>query len=152
MPTNFGLYYINNESKHDRIIMVHRAIFGSYERFMAILIENYAGKFPTWMSPMQVYVVPVSEKFNDYAGKVHEELLKNGVRSTIDVNQETMNKKIKTIRPRRPSYIVVVGEKEEEAGTVSVRNRSNKQNSLKLEDFIVSLKNEIVGRSIEQTI
>ncbi len=152
MPTNFGLYYINSESKHDRVIMLHRAIFGSYERFMAILIENYAGKFPTWMSPIQVYVVPVSEKFQDYAKNVHEELLRNEIRSTFDNSQETMNKKIKTIRPRRPSYIVVVGEKEEESGTVSVRNRSNKQNVLKLDEFIASLKSEIKGRVIDQTI
>lgn len=152
MPTNFGLYYINSESKHDRIIMLHRAIFGSYERFMAILIENYAGKFPSWMSPMQVYVVPVSEKFIGYATKVHNELLRNGIRSTLDSNQETMNKKIKTIRPMRPSYIVVVGEKEEDDGTVSVRNRSDKQKVLKLEDFVSQLNMEIRGRSLKQTI
>ena len=130
----------------------HRAIFGSYERFMAILIENYAGKFPTWMSPMQVYVVPVSEKFVDYAAKVHEELLRNDIRSTLDSNQETMNKKIKTIRPRRPSYIIVVGEKEEESGTVSVRNRLDKQKVLKLEDFVIQLNKEIKSRSLKQNI
>ena len=128
------------------------AIFGSYERFMAILIENYAGKFPSWMSPMQVYVVPVSEKFIGYATKVHNELLRNGIRSTLDSNQETMNKKIKTIRPMRPSYIVVVGEKEEDDGTVSVRNRSDKQKVLKLEDFVSQLNMEIRGRSLKQTI
>lgn len=152
MPTNFGLYYINSESKHDRVIMIHRAIFGSYERFMAILIEHFAGKFPTWLSPMQVYVVPVSEKFKDYAEKVNSELFNNGIRSVLDTSSETMNKKIKTIRPRRPSYIIVVGEKEEGDGTVSVRNRANRQTVMKLQDFIAALKAEIGSHSIDQTM
>lgn len=152
MPTNFGLYYINSESKHDRIIMVHRAIFGSYERFMAILIENFAGKFPTWLAPIQAYVVPVSEKFQNYATKVHEQLMQNDIRSVLDTGQETINKKIKTIRPMRPSYIVVVGEKEEESHTVSVRDRANKQTVMKISEFIDSLRNEIVSYRIEQSI
>ncbi len=151
-PTNFGLYYINNESKHDRIIMIHRAIFGSYERFMAILIEHFAGKFPTWLSPIQAYVIPVSEKFADYAKKVHEELVQSDIRSVIDLGNETMNKKIKTIRPMRPSYVIVVGENEETSNTVSVRNRNNKQSILKLSDFIDSLRNEIVSYRIEQSL
>lgn len=152
MPTNFGLYYINSESKHDRIIMVHRAIFGSYERFMAILIEHFAGKFPTWLSPVQAYVVPVSEKFEDYAKKVHEELKQNDIRSVLDLGNETINKKIKTIRPMRPSYIIVVGEKEENSGTVSVRNRANGQNVMKLSEFTDSMRNEIVSYRIEQSV
>ncbi len=151
-PTNFGLYYINSESKHDRIIMIHRAIFGSYERFMAILIEHFAGKFPTWLAPLQVYVIPVSEKFEEYARKVHEELLQNDIRSVLDAGNETMNKKIKTIRPMRPSYVIVVGEKEEKSGTVSVRNRDSKQSVLKLSDFVDSVRNEIVSYRIEQSL
>lgn len=152
MPTNFGLYYINSESKHDRVIMIHRAIFGSYERFMAILIEHFAGKFPTWIAPMQVYVVPVSEKFQEYAFKVHRELLQNDIRSVIDTGQETINKKIKTVRPMRPSYIIVVGEKEENSNTVSVRNRKNAQRTMKVSEFIDSLRNEVVSYRIEQSI
>lgn len=152
LPTNFGLYYINSESRHDRIQMVHRAIFGSYERFMAILIEHFAGKFPTWLSPIQAYVVPVSEKFGVYAAKVHAELQKNGIRSLLDLGNETMNRKLKNIRPKRPSYVVVVGEKEESTGTISVRNRDNKQTVLELSEFIEALRKEIDSYQLEQSI
>ncbi len=152
LPRSFGLYYINSESKHERIQMVHRAIFGSYERFLAILIEHFAGKFPTWLSPIQTYVVPVSEKFGDYAKKVHEELIKNGIRSVLDLGNETMNRKLKNIRSKRPSYIVVVGEKEESSGTVSVRNRKNRQTVLGLQELAESVRKEIDSYQLEQSL
>ncbi len=152
MPSNFGLYYINQESKHDRIIMLHRAIFGSYERFMAILIEHFAGKFPTWLSPLQAYIVPVSEKFSDYAIKVERELKKAGIRAKADLSTETMNKKIKMIRPMRPSYIIVVGEKEESQNTVTVRNRDNRQVELKLSEAVDTMLKEIRHRLPSQTL
>ena len=152
MPTNFGLYYINSESKHDRILMIHRAVFGSYERFMAILIENFAGKFPAWLAPLQVYVVPVSEKYNDYAQKVHADLVEEGIRSRIDTGSETISKKIKLIRKMRPPYILVVGEKEQNDGTVSVRNRSDKQSVMTVDEFLRKLKNEVRSYSLDQSI
>lgn len=152
MPTNFGLYYINSESKHDRIIMIHRAVFGSYERFMAILIEHFAGKFPTWLAPLQTYIVPVSEKFNDYAQKIHAKLIDEGIRAQIDLGSETMNKKIKTIRKMRPSYILVVGEKEQNDGTVSVRNRSDRQSVMPADEFLRKLKDEIKSYRLDQSI
>ena len=152
MPTNFGLYYINSESKHDRIVMIHRAIFGSYERFMAILIEHFAGKFPTWLSPLQAYIVPVSEKFNDYAITVEKSLKENGIRARADTGTETMNKKIKTIRPMRPSYIIVVGDREMQDGTISVRNRADKTRSMKLPEFLSAIEKEIREYSVDQTI
>ncbi|MCL5782799.1 MAG: His/Gly/Thr/Pro-type tRNA ligase C-terminal domain-containing protein, partial [Candidatus Thermoplasmatota archaeon] len=152
MPTNFGLYYINSESKHDRILMIHRAVFGSYERFMAILIENFAGKFPAWLAPLQVYIVPVSEKYNDYAQKVHADLVEEGIRSRIDTGSETISKKIKLIRKMRPPYILVIGEKEQNDGTVSVRNRSDKQSVMTVDEFLRKLKNEIRSYSLDQSI
>ena len=150
MPSNFGLYFINSESKHERVIMLHRAIFGSYERLMAILIEHYSGKFPTWLSPLQVYVVPVSEKFSDYAQKVNDELARAGLRVRVDLGTETMNKKIKMIRGMRPSYIVVVGEREETDNSVSVRNREGIQRSMGLMEFVEAMKRETGERSSTQ--
>ena len=150
MPSNFGLYFINSESKHERVIMLHRAIFGSYERLMAILIEHYSGKFPTWLSPLQAYIVPVSEKFSDYALKVRDELAKAGVRARADLGTETMNKKIKMIRGMRPSYIIVVGEREETDNSVSVRNREGIQHSIGLMEFVETMKRETGERSNTQ--
>jgi threonyl-tRNA synthetase len=152
MPTNFGLYYINSESKHDRIIMIHRAIFGSYERFMAILIEHFAGKFPTWLAPLQAYIVPVSEKFNDYAIEVEKVLKWSGIRARADIGTETMNKKIKIIRQMRPSYILVVGEREEQGRSVSVRNRKDRTSVIALDEFREKILKEIEKCSVEQTI
>ncbi|HLH86353.1 MAG TPA: threonine--tRNA ligase [Thermoplasmataceae archaeon] len=152
MPNNFGLYYINAESKHDRIVMVHRAIFGSYERFMAILIEHYAGKFPTWLSPLQCYIVPVSSKFEGYARDVEKTLRAKGIRAVADLGTETMNKKIRLIRVKRPSYIAVVGEREENDRTISVRNREDKQVTMGLDDFAEKILEEIRTRSPVQRI
>lgn len=150
LPANFNLYYVNSESQHEKVVIIHRAIYGSYERFMAILLENFAGKLPTWLSPIQVYVIPVSESFNDYAEKVHMELKKIGVRSQLDLSSETISKKIKMIRPMRPAYIAVVGEKELEAGTVAIRNRADKQKVLSLDEFESNIGKEIKERSVKQ--
>jgi len=152
MPVNFGLTYVNQEGNPEVPVIVHRAIYGSYERFMAILIEHYAGKFPTWLSPIQVYVAPVSEKFNSYAISVGDDLLKHGVRATVDLGSETLNKKLKMIRTMRPSYIIVVGEREENLRSVSVRNRAGDQKSLPLGEFLEQIKKEIKTRSPNQMI
>ncbi|AKA47850.1 threonyl-tRNA synthetase [uncultured archaeon] len=152
LPINFNLNYINSESKPERLVMIHRAIFGSYERFMAILLEHYAGKLPTWIAPMQVYVIPVSEGFNGYATKVHERLREMGIRSELDLSPDTISKKIKLIRSKRPAYIAVLGEREQEKGTVTIRNRSNRQNQYSLDDLVSKLGEEVRGRSIGQTL
>ncbi|MEM3675927.1 MAG: threonine--tRNA ligase, partial [Thermoplasmataceae archaeon] len=152
MPNNFGLYYINAESKHEKIVMVHRAIFGSYERFMAILIEHYAGKFPTWLAPLQAYIVPVSSRFDAYAKEVENVLKSMGIRAAADIGTETMNKKIRLIRSKRPSYVIVVGEREEKNRQVSVRNRQEKQTNLPLDEFVSKISEEIKSRSPVQTI
>ncbi len=151
-PNNFNLNYINSESKPEKVVVIHRAIFGSYERFMAILLEHYAGKLPTWLSPMQVYVIPVSESYNEYARKVHEKLLSAGFRSELDLSSETISKKIKMIREKRPSYIAVLGERENDKGTVTIRNRANKQNQYTTDDLLVRLKKEVESRLIQQSL
>ncbi len=152
LPSNFDLEYVTSSGKKEYVVMVHRAIFGSYERFMAILIESFAGKLPTWISPVQLYISPVSEKFNSYAESVADELGKNGLRVILDMGSETLNKKLKLIRAKRPSYIAVLGEREMEGGTVTVRNRNNVQKTMKVPELVEALKKEIASRSPEQMI
>ncbi|MEM0132281.1 aminoacyl--tRNA ligase-related protein [Acidiplasma sp.] len=150
MPINFDLTYVDSDGKKSRPVILHRAIYGSYERFIAILLEHFNGKMPTWLSPVQTYVVPVSENYNDYASYVHSELVKNHIRSKLDLSGNTISKKIKLIRPMRVSYIIVVGEKEKISNTVSVRNRKDKTRSYNLQDFISEINMEIKNRSIDQ--
>jgi threonyl-tRNA synthetase len=152
MPSNFGLFYINSQSKRDRIVMVHRAIFGSLERFMAILLEHFAGKLPTWLSPMQIYLSPVSISSEQYAKEVYEILKKAGLRVTMDISPETISKKIKMIRDKRPSYIAIVGEKEQQDKSITIRGRNNKQQTLSMEEFLNKIREEIKGRKIEQMV
>ncbi len=151
-PNNFNLNFINSESKPEKVVVIHRAIFGSYERFMAILLEHYAGKLPTWLAPMQVYVIPVSEAVNGYAQRVHEKLFNAGYRSELDLSPDTISKKIKMIRDKRPSYIAVLGERESQNGTVTIRNRAGKQSEYPLDELVEKLGHEIRGRRIEQTL
>ena len=152
LPTNFGLYYINSESKKDRVVMIHRAIFGSLERFMAILLEHYAGKLPTWLSPMQVYLSPVSIGSQAYAEQVYRKLKDSGIRTTLDVSPETISKKIKMVREKRPSYVGIVGENELKDGTITIRGRDNKQKTYQIDEFIDEIKKEIGERRIAQMI
>ncbi len=152
MPINFNLNYISSDNSEERIVMIHRAIYGSYERFMAILLEHFAGKLPTWLSPIQSYVIPISEAFNDYASRINDDLLKNGIRSMLDISQETVSKKIKIIHDSRPSYIVVVGKREMETSSVSVRLRNGKQKTLSEDEFIKMLKKEIEERNVNQAV
>lgn len=152
LPLNFDLTYVGSGNDKKHVVMVHRAIYGSYERLMAILIENSAGKMPTWLSPMQVFIAPVMEKYNSYAEAVAAELRSEGLRVSIDTGPETLNKKLKLIRARRPSYVVVLGEREMEAGTVTVRNRKSEQSTMKTDDFLSKIKKEIESRSPAQEI
>lgn len=150
LPLNFDLTYISSGGDRKHVVMVHRAIYGSYERLMAILIENSAGKLPTWLSPIQVFITPVSDRFLEYSEKVNEQLRKHGIRSFVDYSKDTINKKIKLIRPKRPSYIVVIGEREVSSGTVTVRNRTNSQKELPVDAFIEILSAEIGSRNSAQ--
>jgi len=149
-PLNFELLYITSGGEKKHVVMLHRAIYGSYERIMAILLENYAGNLPTWLTPLQVYITSVSDRYNDYAMKVRDMIQKAGVRVTLDLSKETISKKIKLIRPRRPSYIVIIGEKEETEGTVSVRNRKGAQKTLGTKAFTEMIMEEIRERKNTQ--
>ncbi|EQB73090.1 MAG: hypothetical protein AMDU4_FER2C00100G0001 [Ferroplasma sp. Type II] len=150
MPSNFDLYYIDKNDTKVRPVIIHRAIYGSYERFMAILLEHYNGKLPLWLTPLQAYIIPVSEAYHEYAKTVNQKLIEKGIRSRVDLSDGTISKKIKLIRTMRPSYILVVGEKEFVDKTVSVRNRKDRTKEYALDEFIGIMENEIREKKIDQ--
>ena len=147
MPQNFDLEYVDADGSKKRPIMLHRVCFGSIERFIGILIEHYEGKFPTWLAPCQVKVLPVSEKSRDYARSVTEKLEAAGIRAVLDERDEKIGYKIREARNiDRPPYMLILGEKEVEAGSISVRDRSNETHEASLDDFIAEVTQEIAER------
>ena len=137
MPQNFDLTYVDADGEKKRPIMLHRVCFGSIERFIDILIEHYAGKFPVWLAPMQVKVLPVSEKSRDYAHQVTEQLEAAGIRVVCDDRDEKIGYKIREARGvDRVPYMLILGEKEVEAGNISVRDRSNETVPMAVDEFI----------------
>lgn len=137
LPLNFGLKYAAQDGSEKQPVLIHRAIFGSMERFIGILIENFKGSFPFWVSPYQVGIVPIRTSHNAYAEKIQEELRSMGIRVEADYADKNMNEKIKRFRTLRDPYILVIGDKEVENGTVSVTVRGQKQqiHDLPLADF-----------------
>ena len=147
MPINFELEYTDADGTKKRPIMLHRVCFGSIERFIGILIEHYAGKFPTWLAPVQVDVLPVSEKSRAYAHEVADKLDAAGIRVKVDDRDEKIGYKIREARSTdRVPYMLILGEKEVEAGNISVRDRSNETNPMSVEEFIASITAEIAER------
>ena len=143
-PKRFGLVYIDKEGKKVPPVMVHRAILGSYERFLALLIEHYAGAFPVWLSPVQVMIIPVSEKYKKYAHSVGTQIGASGVRTEIDDSDETLGKRIAEAEKQKIPYMIVVGEKEEKDDLVAVRTRSEKkQETMKVDKFAEKIRKEI---------
>ena len=144
LPERFKLEYTGSDNEKHRPVMIHRAPFGSMERFVAVLIEHTAGHFPLWLTPDQVIVLPISEKFNDYAQKVNAYLNANDVRSTVDERNEKIGRKIRDNEMKRIPYMLVVGEKEQAEGTVSVRKQGQgDQGSMKFEDFAKKINEEV---------
>ncbi|WP_274970318.1 threonine--tRNA ligase [Lachnoanaerobaculum orale] len=148
---NFDLYYIDQNGAKVRPYIVHRTSLGCYERTLAWLIEKYAGKFPTWLCPEQVRILPISDKYADYANSVLKELKKNGVDATVDTRTEKIGFKIRDARISRLPYMLVVGEKEEAEGSVSVRSRfAGDEGSKKLSDFVDMICKEIRTKEIRK--
>ncbi len=148
LPMRFNCEYIGADGEKHRPIMIHRVAFGSIERFIGILIEHFAGAFPTWLSPVQVKVLPISDKYMDYAGKVLDELKENGIRAEIDTRAEKIGYKIREARLQKIPYMLVVGAKEEEEGKVSVRSRFLGDEGAKdLSVFVSDIKEEIKTRA-----
>ena len=148
MPQNFDLTYVDADGEKKRPIMLHRVCFGSIERFIGILIEHFAGKFPVWLAPMQVKVLPVSEKSRDYANEVTTKLEAAGIRAVCDNRDEKIGYKIREARSTdRVPYMLILGEKEVEAGNVSVRDRSNETVPMGVDEFIAKVREEIDTRA-----
>ena len=148
---NFDLYYIDQNGAKVRPYIVHRTSLGCYERTLAWLSEKYAGKFPTWLCPEQVRILPISDKYADYANSVLKELKKNGVDATVDTRTEKIGFKIRDARLSRLPYMLVVGEKEEAEGSVSVRSRfAGDEGSKKLSDFVDMICKEIRTKEIRK--
>ncbi len=144
MPEKFDLTYTDADGKEKRPVMLHRAIYGSVERFLGMLVEHYAGAFPTWLSPMQAVIIPVSEKFSDWGEKVLTELKSHGLRAELDASDESLGKRIRNAEKQKMPYILVVGEKEKNDKTVAVRKRGEGDlGAEKLDKFITRIKKEI---------
>ena len=148
MPQRFNLEYIGADGEKHRPIMIHRVAFGSVERFIGILIEHFAGAFPTWLAPVQVKVLPISDKYLDYAGKVKAALDEAGIRAELDVRSEKIGYKIREARSiDRVPYMLILGEKEVEAGNISVRDRSNETVQMSVDEFVAKVLEEIKTRA-----
>ena len=146
-PERFKLKYTSGDGSEKTPIAIHRVIYGSLERFIGILIEHYGGAFPMWLSPVQAVVIPISEKNNDYAKKVSEELKKENIRIEVDDRSETMQSKIRDAQIQKVPYMLVVGGREEESNKVSVRARDGKDlGVLPVSEFLGKIKEEIESK------
>ena len=149
MPQRFDISYIGSDGEKHRPIMIHRVIFGSIERFIGILTEHFAGKFPLWLAPVQVKVLTVTDRFNPYAEAITAKLRQAGIRAEADLRNEKIGYKIRQGRNERVSYLAVVGEKEEEAGQVTVRSsKVGELGALDVDSFLSSLLDEIAEKRV----
>jgi threonyl-tRNA synthetase len=152
-PERFQLEYIAADGQPKRPVMIHRAIFGSFERFIGILTEHFAGAFPTWLAPVQARVLPISEKHIAYAREVHERLRAARVRAELDDRNEKLGYRVRDAQMRKVPYMLVVGEREREAGTVSLRPRSGEdRGAVPLDRVVADLTTEIAARSATLTV
>ncbi|MBQ9383253.1 MAG: threonine--tRNA ligase [Ruminiclostridium sp.] len=150
LPLNFNMKYIAQDGSEKQPVMIHRAIFGSFERFIGIITENFKGMFPFWLNPYQVGIVPIRTEHNEYAQKVFDTLKKNGIRAEIDLADDNMNNKIKKFKSYKDPYIVVVGDNEAANNTVSVNIRGNKKmNNVPLDRFVEICRKMIDEKPLE---
>ncbi len=150
LPLRFNLEYTAEDGHSQVPIIIHRAILGSLERFTAVMVEHYQGKFPTWLSPVQVRVLSISEQSNEYAEKIHDELKKHKIRSELDISDKTLEYKVREAVTLKVPYSLVLGKKESEASKVTVRSRSGKQKfNIELSEFISNIEKEIKERAME---
>lgn len=153
LPERFGLEYKGSDGEIHRPVMIHRAPFGSMERFCGVLIEHFAGKFPTWLTPTQVHIITISEKHKTYANEVAEALKSHEIRVLVDDGDDTVGKKIRNHRKLQPAYMAIVGDGEAEGRTVSLRARNGDQISgMGLDEFITALRDEIDSKVAQPSI
>ncbi len=147
MPESFDLTCINEKGEKERIVMIHAAIMGSIERFLSVLIEHLQGVFPTWLSPVQVKILTVSEHQNAYANEVFQKFKDSGIRVELDLNNESLGKKIRNAKTEKVPYIIVIGEKEVESKNITVEKRGGEKGAAQsLENFLNSIKKEITEK------
>jgi threonyl-tRNA synthetase len=148
LPPRFDVNYIGEDGKEHPVVMVHRTVLGSMERFLATLLEHYGGNFPDWLAPVQVQVIPVADRHADYAYQIKSELMDDGIRVEVDARAERINLKIRQAQLEKIPYMLVVGDKEVETKTVSVRRRSGEQTTAQsLAHFKDSVKSAIANRA-----
>jgi threonyl-tRNA synthetase len=144
LPERFDLTYVDRDGQKKRPVMVHRAIMGSIERFIGLLIEHYAGLFPTWLAPTQVVIIPVSDKYLEYADEVYEKLKGAGIRVKLDDESAKVGYKIRKAELMKIPYMLIVGEREQQSGTVSVRSkREGDLGAMDLNAFLDKILTEI---------
>ncbi|MEM9406766.1 MAG: threonine--tRNA ligase, partial [Acidobacteriota bacterium] len=150
MPERFELSYVGADGDEHVPVLIHRAMLGSVERFMGILIEHTAGAFPAWLSPVQAMVIPVSDRFLDYASDVQKQLEDAGLRAEVDVRSEKLGYKIREAQLQKVPYMLIVGEREVESGTVAVRQRDGVDlGSLSVPDWLEGVQPKLEARSLE---
>ncbi len=148
MPERFDLNYIDEKGKKQRPVMIHRAILGSFERFIGVLVEHFAGAFPLWLAPIQVKILPISDKFKSYCLDIIRDLKKHDLRIEFDDSNETINKKIRNAELEKIPYMLIIGEKEKESNQVAIRERkSGDLGQMPVSEFIEKLKKEIEVKS-----
>ncbi len=150
MPEKFDIQYTGEDNEKHRPVMIHRTVLGSIERFMGILLENYSGSLPPWLSPEQIIILPISEKYDRYSLKVYNELQETGYRVIIDRRVESLNKKIRQAEMSKIPYMVIIGEKEEKSGTITVRKKTGGEiREVKIPDFLKAFKDIVDNRKIK---
>ncbi len=148
LPERFELKFVNEKGEEERPVVIHRAISGSLERFMGVMIEHFAGAFPVWLSPVQVIVLPISEHQKEYADNVYEALKKSDIRVELDDSNESLGKRIRNAKMQKVPYLVVIGDKEKDAHVITVEGRVEKLEGLTVEQFIEKLNKEIKERTL----
>jgi threonyl-tRNA synthetase len=148
LPKRFNLAYINSEGKEEQPIMIHRVLLGSLERFIGALIEHYNGDLPLWLAPVQVLVIPIKDTVNEYANRVKQLLIREGIRVDIDNRSETLDKRIRNAELSKIPYSLVIGEREEKSQSVAVRKKGKGNiGTLSIDDFLKQAKEEVTNRA-----
>jgi threonyl-tRNA synthetase len=149
MPERFGLTYSGADNAEHQPVMIHRALMGSYERFSGILLEHFGGELPVWLAPLQVIVLPISDRHNEYAWSVRATLAAAGVRVELDDRTESVGRKIRDAEVRKAPFMLVVGDREQESGEVGVReHRAGDTGAVALDDFVRRISDLIATRSL----
>ena len=147
LPERFGLTYIGDDGQEHRPYMVHRALLGTMERFMGVLIEHYAGAFPVWLAPVQAMVIPIADRHNEYAGRLRKQLEQSNIRAAVDDGNDRMNAKIRNAQVQKVPYMLVVGDREVESGGASVRLRSGENlRAMTIEDTVARILEDVESR------